>query len=50
MMMFGKLVEHFCFVADQGLYHNTGLSSSENWGSRLLTTEADVVTAHGNVH
>ena len=30
------------------LYLNTGLSSSENWGRKLLTEEADIVTAHGN--
>ena len=30
-----------------GMFHNTGLSSSINWGNQLLTTEADIVTAHG---
>lgn len=29
------------------LYLNTGLSSSVNWGRRILTEEADIVTAHG---
>ena len=29
------------------MFHNTGLSSSINWGNQLLTTEADIVTAHG---
>ena len=29
------------------LYLNTGLSSSINWGRKLLTEEADIVTAHG---
>ena len=28
-------------------YLASGLSSSMNWGRRLLTSEADVVTAHG---
>ncbi|XP_028518433.1 disintegrin and metalloproteinase domain-containing protein 17 [Exaiptasia diaphana] len=28
------------------LYLNTGLSSSVNWGRRVLTEEADIVTAH----
>ena len=27
-------------------FPNTGLSSSINWGRRLLTEEADIVTAH----
>ncbi|XP_028406064.1 ADAM 17-like protease [Dendronephthya gigantea] len=35
-----------CSEGDRGMWHNTGLSSSINWGSRLLTTEADIVTAH----
>ncbi|KAK3755747.1 hypothetical protein QZH41_019973, partial [Actinostola sp. cb2023] len=29
------------------LYLNTGLSSSVNWKRRVLTEEADIVTAHG---
>uniref|UniRef100_H2YQN9 Uncharacterized protein n=1 Tax=Ciona savignyi TaxID=51511 RepID=H2YQN9_CIOSA len=28
------------------LYLNTGLTSTVNWGQRILTTEADLVTAH----
>ena len=28
------------------LYLNTGLTSTLNWGDRILTTEADLVTAH----
>ena len=31
------------------MFHNTGLSSSINWGNQLLTTEADIVTAHGEL-
>ena len=31
----------------QAIYTSSGLSSSMNWGRRLLTSEADVVTAHG---
>jgi len=30
----------------QAVYTSSGLSSSMNWGRRLLTSEADVVTAH----
>ncbi|CAB4032846.1 ADAM 17-like protease, partial [Paramuricea clavata] len=35
-----------CSQEDRGMWHNTGLSSSINWGNQLLTTEADIVTAH----
>ncbi|XP_073251677.1 ADAM 17-like protease [Porites lutea] len=34
------------FTNNTWLYPNTGLSSSINWGRRLLTGEADIVTAH----
>ena len=32
------------------LHLNTGLSSSLNWNRRVLTEEADIVTAHGELH
>ena len=35
------------FTNNTWLYLNTGLSSSINWGRKLLTEEAAVVTAHG---
>ena len=35
------------FTNNRWLYLNTGLSSSINWGRKLLTEEADIVTAHG---
>ncbi|XP_046854378.1 ADAM 17-like protease [Xenia sp. Carnegie-2017] len=35
-----------CSAVDRNLYHNTGLSSSINWGNQLLTSESDIVTAH----
>ena len=48
-------VDHLCilrfldyFTNNTMLYLNTGLSSSVNWGRKLLTEEADIVTAHGN--
>ena len=28
------------------MHLNTGLTSTVNWGKRILTTEADLVTAH----
>ena len=31
----------------QGIWRNTGLSSSINWETRLLTAQSDIVTAHG---
>nr|XP_018673044.1 ADAM 17-like protease isoform X2 [Ciona intestinalis] len=31
---------------DPTLYLNTGLTTTVNWGQRILTTEADLVTAH----
>jgi len=34
------------FTNNTWLYLNTGLSSSINWGRKLLTEEAAVVTAH----
>lgn len=34
------------FTSNRWLYLNTGLSSSINWGRKLLTEEADIVTAH----
>lgn len=34
------------FTNNMWLYLNTGLSSSINWGRKLLTEEADIVTAH----
>ncbi|XP_058953790.2 ADAM 17-like protease [Pocillopora verrucosa] len=34
------------FTNNRWLYLNTGLSSSINWGRKLLTEEADIVTAH----
>lgn len=34
------------FTDNTWLYLNTGLSSSVNWGRKLLTEEADIVTAH----
>ncbi|KAL9961542.1 hypothetical protein ACROYT_G030500 [Oculina patagonica] len=34
------------FANQKTLYLNTGLSSSVNWGRKLLTEEADIVTAH----
>eukprot|EP00112_Aurelia_sp_Birch-Aquarium-sp1_P006413 Seg1709.3 transcript_id=Seg1709.3/GoldUCD/mRNA.D3Y31 product="ADAM 17-like protease" protein_id=Seg1709.3/GoldUCD/D3Y31 len=42
-----------CSIAYKGStgtmsFLNSGLSSSMNWGRRLLTSEADVVTAHGH--
>jgi hypothetical protein len=41
----------FNFISeDRNMWHNTGLSSSINWGTQLLTTEADIVTAHGNIY
>ncbi|XP_048590326.1 ADAM 17-like protease [Nematostella vectensis] len=33
-------------TSSRTLYLNTGLSSSVNWGRRVLTEEADIVTAH----
>ena len=35
------------FTNNTWLYLNTGLSSSVNWDRKLLTEEADIVTAHG---
>ena len=35
------------FTDNTVLYLNTGLSSSVNWNRKLLTEEADIVTAHG---
>lgn len=35
------------FTNNRWLYLNTGLSSGINWGRKLLTEEADIVTAHG---
>ncbi|XP_068705406.1 ADAM 17-like protease [Montipora foliosa] len=34
------------FTNNTWLYLNTGLSSTVNWGRKLLTEEADIVTAH----
>lgn len=34
------------FTNNTWLYLNTGLSSTINWGRKLLTEEADIVTAH----
>ncbi|XP_015780892.1 PREDICTED: ADAM 17-like protease [Acropora digitifera] len=34
------------FASNEWLYLNTGLSSTINWGRKLLTEEADIVTAH----
>lgn len=34
------------FTENKWLYLNTGLSSTINWGRKLLTEEADIVTAH----
>ena len=36
-------VQFLCF---SGNHYNTGLTSTLNWGQRILTMEADLVTSH----
>lgn len=41
-----QLVEFCCSIGKSSLYFNTGLTTTKNWGSRILTLEADLVTTH----